>query len=331
MENQQTPTLSIVVPCYNEEEMIEETITTLNNLVQFLVDKGKVNPDSFVVFVDDGSTDRTFPLLVRHKKENNTVLKLSSNCGHQYALIAGLDFVTGKADCAISIDADLQDDLTVIEKMIDLYTNGAHIVCGVRQDRSTDNWFKLYTARMFYLLMHKMGVNLIENHADFRLLSHQALTEISKYRETNFFLRGILMRINLGVKKVYYTQKNRTKGTTKYNLKKMLSLALSAITSFSIIPIRVVTTVGACVFVVSILLGIHVVYVYAKGDVVPGWASISLPLYFLGGIQLLSLGVIGEYIGKIYKETKQRPKYHIERLVEHVGIKSNLTVISSEC
>ncbi|WP_109698119.1 glycosyltransferase family 2 protein [Chitinophaga deserti] len=310
------PRLGIVVPCYNEEEAIPYTINTLCTLLERLQDEQRISSDSFILFVDDGSKDRTFRLLQQHKRDCYRVLKLSNNRGHQFALLAGLQYMTDKVDCSISIDADLQDDLNVIPKMLDLHREGYHIVCGVRSNRSTDGPFKRMTAWMFYKIMDKMGVTLIENHADFRLLSAKALQEIARYKESNLFLRGIFTVINLRLGTISYTQGPRRQGKTKYHLGKMLSLAARGVTAFSSVPIRMITFLGIAVFLFSILLSINVLVVYMRGEVVPGWASITLPMYFFGGLQLLCLGVIGEYVANTYTEAKRRPHYHIEEVLE---------------
>jgi len=281
-----------------------------------MVSKDEISQNSFVLFVDDGSSDNTFEILKNFKVECCKIIRLTRNMGHQYALLAGIHYVTGKVDCAISIDADLQDDLNVIGLMVNEYKNGAHIVCGVRDDRGTDRVFKKLSAKMFYKIMKLFGVYLVENHADFRLLSNAALNEIGKYKETNLFLRGLFPLINLKLKTISYSQGIRRFGQSKYSFRKMVSLALKGITSFSSTPIRIITILGIFFFVVTMILSIHVLYVYLIGRTVPGWASITLPMYFLGGIQLLSLGIIGEYISNIYKETKRRPMYHVESILD---------------
>lgn len=311
-----TPRLGIVVPCYNEEDALPVTIETLSALLKHLQAQQRISADSFILFVDDGSRDRTFQVLQQLKQDNYRVLKLSNNRGHQFALLAGLQYMTGTVDCTISIDADLQDDLEVIPKMLDLYRDGYHIVCGVRSNRSTDGAFKRMTAWLFYKIMKKMGVTLIENHADFRLLSAKALYEIARYKESNLFLRGIFTVINLRLGTISYTQGVRRQGKTKYHFGKMLSLATRGVTAFSSVPIRLITFLGIAVFLFAMLLSVNVLIVYMRGKVVPGWASITLPMYFFGGLQLLCLGVIGEYVANTYTEAKRRPHYHIEEILE---------------
>ncbi|ATL46707.1 glycosyltransferase [Chitinophaga caeni] len=310
------PLISIVVPCYNEEEIIERTERTLSNYLATLVNDNKVSSESYIVFVDDGSVDNTFDILLKSRNLNSKIIKLASNKGHQYALLAGLDYVINKTDCVITIDADLQHDVYAINKMIDAYRSGAHIVYGIWKHRRTETWFKKNSAYFFSLMLRMFGVPLVPRHSDFRLLSNKVLQELSRYKESNLFLRGLLPLINLKTTAIAYEQSGRIGGKTKYTLKKMLSLAINGITSFSNVPIRLITIIGLILFFVTMGLSINVLIIYLRGRTLPGWASISLPMYFLSGVQLLSLGVIGEYIAKIYKETKCRPKYHIEVIVE---------------
>ncbi|MCU0394867.1 MAG: glycosyltransferase family 2 protein, partial [Chitinophagaceae bacterium] len=243
------------------------------------------------------------------------VLKLSANCGHQSALLAGMHHVTGRADCMISMDADLQDDISCTRQMLEAYGRGAQIVYGVRQSRGVDTWFKKQTALLFYRIMQWLGVNLVYNHADFRLLSNQVLQEFGRYREVNLFLRGIFPRMGFTSATVYYDRQDRTAGETKYPLRKMLNLAMNGITSFSNVPLKIISYVGFLVFLASLMASLWVVFVILTGRNVPGWASITLPIYFLGGVQLLALGMLGEYVARIYLETKQRPIYHVEELI----------------
>lgn len=310
------PKLTLIIPCYNESEGIRDTLLILSDLLDDLIGRGLIHRDSFLLFVDDGSTDDTFLQLKTHKSHRTKILKLTNNRGHQYALLAGIRYVHDKADCTISMDADLQDDPRVIEQMVGKFNEGYHIVCGIRENRDTDSFFKKNSAKMFYTLMERFGIPLIRDHADFRLLSNHAIGELLQYREYNLFLRGIFPTINLKLATIGYTQRKREKGKTKYNLKKMLSLAIQGITSFSTAPIRLITIIGLIIFLVCVGLSLNVLITFLRGDTVPGWASITLPLYFLGGIQMFSLGIIGEYIAKIYKETKRRPHYHIEEIIE---------------
>jgi glycosyltransferase involved in cell wall biosynthesis len=280
------------------------------------IEEGLIAPGSFLLFVDDGSRDRTLQILREHKSNLVRSLKLSANCGHQSALLAGMHFVTGKVDCMISMDADLQDDISVTRQMLEAYNKGAQIVYGVRQRRGADTWFKKQTALSFYKLMQSMGVNLIYNHADFRLLSNKVLVEFGRYREVNLFLRGIFPKMGFTSATVYYDRQDRTAGETKYPLRKMLNLAMNGITSFSNVPLKIISYIGFMVFLGSVLASLWVVFVILTGRNAPGWASITLPIYFLGGVQLLALGILGEYISRIYLETKQRPVYHIEEVIE---------------
>jgi len=308
--------LALVVPCYNESEIILDTLHVLSALLADLILQGTVKEDSFLVFVDDGSNDDTFALLKENRTRCCRIIKLTRNRGHQYALLAGLRYTHNKADCTVSIDADLQDDLCVVEQMVAKFNEGFHIVCGVRENRDTDSFFKKQSASVFYTLMKAFGIKLIRNHADFRLLSDRAISELLKYKEYHLFLRGIFPEINLKVATIGYVQSGRKKGKTKYNLRKMLSLAVRGITSFSTAPIRLITAIGLVIFSICTVLSLNVLVTFLRGDTVPGWASITLPLYFFGGLQMLSLGIIGEYIAKIYEETKRRPHYHIEEIIE---------------
>lgn len=310
------PKLAIIIPCYNEADVILSTVQIMSQLLTNFVKSGSISKDSFLLFIDDGSVDNTFSLLQVDKSDSTKILKLTKNKGHQYALLAGLQYVYNKVDCCISIDADLQDDLRVIEQMLIKFKGNSHIVCGVRKNRDTDSYFKKKSAQLFYYLMEKLGVRLIKNHADFRLLSNYAIGELLKYKEFNLFLRGIFPNITLNICTIEYVQGRRKMGTTKYSLVKMISLAIQGITSFSTTPIRIITMIGLLIFIVCIVMSANVLLIYLKGHTVPGWASITLPLYFLGGVQIFSVGIIGEYIAKIYKETKRRPHYHIEEIIE---------------
>ncbi|MFH0474217.1 glycosyltransferase family 2 protein [Kluyvera ascorbata] len=307
------PILSIVVPCYNEQEAFKLCLTELLTRINEMIKRGKISPKSNIVFVDDGSIDNTWSLIASMGKDLEQVkgLKLSKNKGHQIALIAGLE-ACQDSDITISIDADLQDDTTVIEKMVDSYNSGIDIVYGVRNNRSTDSLFKRYSAELFYKTMTMMGVNQIENHADFRLLSKRALASLLKYKEQNLYIRGLIPLIGFQSEKVYYSRDERVAGESKYPLKKMIGLALEGITSFSVVPLRIVTALG---FIISILSSLGVFYTliqYLLGHTVSGWTSVILAILFIGGVQMLCLGVIGEYVGKIYIETKSRPKYFID-------------------
>lgn len=310
--------LAIVVPCYNEEEMLRISSEALRGVLADLTGKGKIAADSFVLFVDDGSKDATWQLIEEEHEKYEQIkgLKLSGNVGHQFALTAGLLTAKDLSDVTVSIDADLQDDTLVIEEMIDKFQDGCEIVYGVRSDRKTDSFFKRTSAQMFYKLMAGMGVKTVYNHADFRLMSKRALEEFAKYNETNLFLRGMMPLLGFKTDSVYYERKERVAGESKYPLKKMLSLAFNGISSFSVKPISLITWMGALIIICSILAAVYALISYASGRVVPGWTSLMLSIWFIGGVQLLSIGLIGQYIGKIYIEVKHRPRYHIEKLLD---------------
>jgi glycosyltransferase involved in cell wall biosynthesis len=311
------PVLTIVVPCYNEEEVLPETVKQLGLVIDNLVQDKLVAPNSTILFVDDGSKDRTWSLIERFHLENPVVtgLKLAKNAGHQSALLAGLLKAKAYSDCVVSIDADLQDDVMVIREFLVKYHAGFDIVYGVRENRDSDTFFKKATAQGFYKLMTKMGVRIHYNHADFRLMSKRTLEELEKFQEVNLFLRGIVPLIGFPSTQVYYARKERFAGESKYPLKKMLAFALDGITSFSVTPIRFVTLMGFILFVVSILAAVYAIVGKLMGANVTGWTSLVLSVWFIGGVQLLALGLIGEYIGKIYKEVKHRPLYVIEKEV----------------
>lgn len=310
--------LAIVVPCYNEEEMLKLSSKALREVLDDLTSKGKIDPGSFVLFVDDGSKDKTWQLIEEEHREHKQIrgVKLAGNVGHQFALTAGLITAKEMSDVTVSIDADLQDDTAVIEEMIDKYHEGCDIVYGVRSDRKTDSFFKRTTAQMFYKMMSVMGVKTVYNHADFRLMSKRAVEEFSKYQETNLFLRGMVPLLGYPSDNVYYERKARVAGESKYPLKKMLALAFNGISSFSIKPISLITGMGVAIIVCSIAAAIYALISYFTGQVVAGWTSLILSIWFIGGVQLLSIGLIGQYIGKIYIEVKHRPRYNIETVLD---------------
>lgn len=312
--------LAIVVPCYNEEEMLQFTSVELQKEMNRLVQLNKITKDSFVLFVDDGSKDRTWELIsAEHDKNPLNVfgLKLAGNVGHQYALTAGLLTAMQCCDVTISIDADLQDDIGVFEEMLDKYHAGADIVYGVRNNRKKDTFFKRTTAQGFYKLMNAMGVKTVYNHADFRLMSQRAVKHFSEFKESNLYIRGMIPLIGYRTECVYYERKERIAGTSKYPLKKMLALAIEGITSFSVKPISFITTMGFFIVLCSFSALVYVLVSYFFGNVEPGWASLMLSLWFLGGVQLISIGLIGQYIGKIYIEVKHRPRYNIETFLSN--------------
>ena len=310
--------LAIVVPCYNEEEVLKIASAALREVLDDLVGKGKIGADSFILFVNDGSKDRTWELIEEeHKAFPKQVfgLKLAGNVGHQFALTAGLVTAKDMSDVTVSIDADLQDDVAVIEEMIDKFHAGNDIVYGVRKERKTDTFFKRTTAQGFYKVMEMMGVKTIYNHADFRLMSRRAVEQFSQYKETNLFLRGMMPLIGYQTDCVYYDRKERVAGESKYPLKKMLALAFNGISSFSVKPISMVLGLGMVIVVFSVLAAIYALISYFTGHVEPGWTSLILSIWFLGGVQLLAIGLVGQYIGKIYIEVKQRPRYNIEKVL----------------
>lgn len=306
--------LCIVVPCYNEEEALAYTNKELINIIQRLVEAGKVGRGSFILYVDDGSRDETWNIIEEYHKESPFVygLKLAKNSGHQNALTAGLLAAKDYGDMIVSIDADLQDDVSVIEEMVDKFIQGYDIVYGVRKKRDTDTFFKRTTALGFYRLMRAMKIDIVYNHADYRLMSKRAVEVFSRYEERNLFLRGIIPLIGYRSTVVTYDRKLRIAGESKYPFSKMLSMAFEGITSFSIQPILMITNLGLLIVLFSILAAIYGFYSYLSGRVVAGWTSIILSIWFIGGVQLLSVGLIGTYIGKIYIEVKQRPRYNVE-------------------
>ena len=308
--------LNIVVPCYNEEAVLEETTKQLSQLIDTLIRKGKITACN-IVYVDDGSHDTTWPLIEQLKSQNKYVhgLKLAHNVGHQHALWAGLEYSADKCDAAVSIDADLQDDILAIEQMVDAYKDDCDVVFGVRKERKTDTFFKRRTALAFYGMMQKMGVDIVYNHADFRLMSKRAINELMLYPERNMFLRGMVKLLGYKSQEVYYDRKERFAGESKYPLNKMINFALDGITSFSVQPLRLITTFGFVVMLLSVIAAVYALVSFLCGSAVAGWTSLLISLWFIGGAILLSIGIIGEYIGKIYRETKRRPRYHIEKTI----------------
>lgn len=310
--------LAIVVPCYNEEEVLKLASEALRGVLNDLIGKKKIAADSFILFVNDGSRDRTWELI---EEEHQTYpaqvfgVKLAGNVGHQFALTAGLITAKDMSDVTVSIDADLQDDVNVIEEMIDKFHEGNDIVYGVRKERKTDTFFKRTSAQAFYKLMNLMGVKTVYNHADFRLMSRRAVEEFSKYGETNLFIRGMVTLIGYRTDSVYYERKERAAGESKYPLKKMLALAFNGISSFSVKPISLILGMGMFIIFASLLAAVYALISYFSGHVVAGWTSLILSIWFLGGLQLLAIGMVGQYIGKIYIEVKHRPRYNIEKVL----------------
>ena len=303
--------LYIVIPCYNEEEVLEKTSAELKKKMETLIQKKKIDKQSKVIFVNDGSKDKTWELIHRFYEEDKLFggINLSRNRGHQNALLAGLLTVKDDADVVISMDADLQDDIEAIDEMIEKRQEGADIVYGVRNSRKKDSFFKRTTAQGFYRVMTMLGVDVIYNHADYRLTSRRVLDALATYKEVNLFLRGIFPLIGFKSAIVYYERKERFAGKSKYPLKKMLSFAWDGITSFSVKPIRLILNIGIVILILSLLMILYSVIQKILGNTVDGWTFIVCSLWLLGGIQMLSLGIIGEYIGKIYCETKARPRY----------------------
>ncbi|MEH7095021.1 glycosyltransferase family 2 protein [Neobacillus vireti] len=308
------PILTIVVPCYNEEAVLSETILQLTKIMDHLMEDSLVSKNSKLLFVDDGSKDQTWKMIESECEKNSFVtgLKLAGNVGHQNALIAGLETANQYSDCVISIDADLQDDINVIVTFVEKYWEGVDIVYGVRDSRETDTFFKRNTALFFYRFMERIGIKLVPNHADFRLMSKRALDVLLKYKETNLFLRGLVPLVGFSSTKVYYDRKERLAGESKYPLKKMLAFAFDGMTSFSVAPIRFVTFLGFLSVFVSALVGGYAIVQEILGHTESGWTSLVISIWFVGGLQLMGIGIIGEYIGKIYREVKRRPRYAIE-------------------
>ena len=315
------PDLAIVVPCYNEEAVLKSTCAELLATLDQLLASGRIRPGSRIYFVDDGSRDGTWPLLQRmaNQQERVVAVALSRNRGHQNALLAGLAQTV--EDVVVSIDADLQDGPEHIATMIDAYLAGNDVVFGVRKKRDTDTLFKRLTAEGYYRLMQRLGVDLVFNHADFRLMSRRAVDTLLEYPETNLFLRGMVREIGFRSTTVEYTRRPRMAGESKYPLRRMLSLAWKGITAFSIAPLRAITLMGMITGGVSLVLIGWVLFVKIfANSAVPGWASIMVPVLFIGSVQLLCLGVIGEYLGKIYEEVKRRPRYHLREIIDdHVA------------
>lgn len=311
-------TLYVVIPCYNEEEVLLETSKRLKEKLLSLIDKKKISEKSRVMFVNDGSKDKTWELIEElHNKDRLFCgVNLSKNRGHQNALLAGLTVAKDRADMVISMDADLQDDINAIDEMIEKFLSGCDIVYGVRSKRKKDTFFKRFTAEGFYRLMNFLGANTVFNHADYRLMSRRALEGLSKFEEVNLFLRGIVPMVGYPSDIVYYERNERFAGESKYPIKKMLAFAIDGITSLSTKPIRFITLLGVFIFFVSIVMIIYIFVQLFLNHTVSGWASLSASIWGIGGLVLLSIGVVGEYVGKIYLETKQRPRFIIEAVLE---------------
>lgn len=311
----------VVIPCYNEEAVLPETSRRLTEKMKALMDAGLCDADSRVLLVDDGSKDATWSLITKLHKENPLFegLKLSRNRGHQNALLAGLMTARKHCDFSISMDADLQDDMDAMDRFITEYKDGCDVVYGVRNQRKTDTFFKRTSALAFYKLMKNLGVDITYNHADYRLMSRRALDGLSKFREVNLFLRGLAPLVGYQSGYVYYDRSERFAGESKYPLKKMLAFAVDGITSFSVKPLRLITALGVVIFLISLLMLLYTLITFIVGRTVTGWTSTVASIWLIGGIQLLSLGVIGEYIGKIYNESKRRPRFIIDRYLNEAG------------
>ena len=319
-------TLYLIIPCYNEEAVLHETAKRLTKKITTMMENEIISTDSKILFVNDGSKDKTWNIIEELHNQNNIFsgINLSRNRGHQNALLAGLMTAKDLADVVISLDADLQDDVDVIDKFVEKYYEGSDIVYGVRSSRQTDTFFKRTTALAFYKLMNTLGVDMVYNHADYRLMSKQALESLSQFKEVNLFLRGMVPLIGYKHSIVEYERHERFAGESKYPLKKMLAFALDGITSLSIKPIRIITGLGFFIFVFSLIALLYSIIVKLFGETVTGWTSLTLSIWMIGGIQLLSLGVIGEYIGKMYNETKRRPRFIIsEKLIDVMHLQNN--------
>lgn len=313
----EAPVLAIVVPCYKEEAVLHETHKRLSQLLDRLTTEERISPKSYILYVNDGSTDRTWEIIKEFYKNTSYAcgLNLAGNVGHQNALIAGLNAVKERCDAAISIDADLQDDVNVIPEMVERYMEGNDIVYGVRRERKTDTFFKRTTALAFYRLMKTMGAKSVYNHADYRLMSSRAIQQLCRFRERNLYLRGLVPLIGYQTACVYYNRDKRFAGESKYPFKKMLNFAIDGITSFSVKPVRMIFWLGCIFLLIALCVTIWTLRAYFLHDTVPGWSSLMISLWLVGGTILVSLGIVGEYIGKIYIEVKDRPRYNEEELL----------------
>lgn len=314
-----TPVIAIVIPCYNEELALPETMKVLDEIFNKLKADGEISGDSYILCVDDGSKDGTWNVIKSLNVENRHIkgLTLTHNRGHQYALLAGLMSARCNCDAAISIDADLQDDPKAIIKMISLFKEGADIVYGVRNSRATDTWFKRNSARAFYKLQSCMGLQTVYDHADYRLMSKRALDILAEYKESNLFIRGIVPQIGLNTAIVKYDRNERIAGESKYPLKKMLSFSIDGITSFSAKPMRWIFSIGMILLIMDILVCVYVLVSYFLGETVSGWSSLMLSVWFLGSLLLMAIGIVGEYIGKIFVEVKARPRFNVKETTKY--------------
>lgn len=313
--------LYIVIPCYNEEEVLQETSARLKEKLTQLMEEKKIEPDSRVVMVDDGSKDQTWKIIEELHKQDSLFsgVKLSRNRGHQNALLAGLYAVKDKAEVVISMDADLQDDINAIDGFLECYKDGCEVVYGVRNSRKKDSFFKRFTAESFYKFMKFMGVEIVFNHADYRLMSSRALEALFEFKEVNLFLRGMVPLVGFKSGEVYYERNERFAGESKYPLKKMLAFAFEGITSLSVKPIRMIIGLGILMFFISMVMLVYFLVQHFLGHTVSGWTSLIISIWGIGGLQMLSIGVIGEYIGKVYLETKGRPRFIIDKFLHDSG------------
>lgn len=308
------PVLYIVVPCYNEEEVLHETTKRLTEKMNKMIAEGNISGESRIMYVNDGSKDKTWDIISEYYEKNPLItgLCLSRNRGHQNALLAGLMTAKEYADAVISMDADLQDDVEAVDRFVEEFKKGSDIVYGVRSSRKKDSFFKKHTALMFYKIMEKMGVEIVYNHADYRLMSKRALEGLAEFKEVNLFLRGIVPMIGYKSSTVSYERDKRFAGESKYPLKKMISFAVDGITSCSVKPIRMITSAGLVISFLSIILLIYVIIGHFMGNTIQGWPTLMVLICFFGGFQIMSIGIVGEYVGKIYMETKERPRYIIK-------------------
>ncbi len=312
------PSIYLAVPCYNEEEALPVSAEKLRTKLHDLIESGSISPESRIVFIDDGSKDATWQMIAALHGEDGIFqgIRLSRNCGHQRALLAGLMTLREECDAVISLDADLQDDINAIDGMVAQYCDGCEIVYGVRNDRASDTAFKRSTAQGYYKMMRAMGVEMVYNHADYRLMSRRALAELSGYEEVNVFLRGMVPMLGFRTGEVRYSRAPRMQGESKYPLRKMLAFAFEGITSLSIKPIRMITSLGFLIFLISLGMLLYVLIRHFLGYTVVGWTFLAVSVWGIGGLQLLGIGIVGEYIGKIYLETKRRPRFHIEKYLK---------------
>lgn len=314
---QKCPVLYIVVPCFNEQEALPHSHERLSKLIEEMIAQGSIGAESKLLYVDDGSRDTTWEIIEKLSSESNSVagVKLACNSGHQNALMAGLAAAVEHCDITVSIDADLQDDINVIPQMVERYRGGCDIVFGVRRERKSDSWLKRTTAGMFYRLMERLGVDTINNHADYRLMSRRAVMALLDYKERNLFIRGIVTKLGYKTDCVYYDRAARIAGESGYSLRKMMNFAIDGITSFSVKPVRLVFTAGLVFLLIALIMLIYVLCAYFMGRAVSGWPSLFLSVWLVGAFILIGLGIIGEYVGKIYIEVKNRPRYNIDTTV----------------